>query len=156
MRICKPLVTSFLLCLALGLAAQSRHPLMGVWQQQTQQGGGRIVNLPVWKLIQGDGTFCTMLIVNTEAKTIKSMEGTYTITSDSTYAEHVAVNVFNPELNDKESTLHYKFLTPDQLIITYQLPGALTPGSEIWKRVKIETPPRRPEPHGPDAADFDD
>lgn len=146
----------FSLCLFAGVQAQSQHPLMGVWQQQTQERGGRVINLPVWKLIQGDGTFCTMLIINRDAKTIKSMEGSYTILSDSTYAEHVTASVFNPELKGKASTLHYKFITPDQVVITYQMPGALTASSEIWARVKLEVPPRKPEPKGPDASDLEE
>lgn len=152
----KLLTLFFALCLCLGIQAQNMHPLMGIWQQQSQDRDGRVINLPVWKLIQGDGTFCTMLIINRDAKTIKSMEGTYAITSDSTYIESVSKGIFNPELNGKASTLRYKFLTPDQVVITYQMPNQLTATSEIWGRVKLEAPTPRPQGKGPDAADFDD
>lgn len=164
-----------LVALLFGLGAMAQqHPLMGVWQQQTFEKGGpegpKLINLPVWKVIGGDGTFTAFMITNHEMYCTRYEEGTYRILSDSTYAEQIDKHLVRETLSGTLNVLNYKFLTEDELTVTYQIPGSESPAVEIWRRVKLEKPQdfRRPgegRPHprqdrktfsGPDADDIDD
>ena len=64
--------------------------LPGVWQQvQVSKHDGHTIHLPVWKVMQNDGTFCTFLIASQKGTCIITNEGRYEVTSDSTFVEYV-------------------------------------------------------------------
>ena len=61
-----------------------------VWQQvQPATETTPEMKLPVWKVMQNDGTFCTFLIANKKAQCVITNEGTFRLTSDSTFVEHI-------------------------------------------------------------------
>lgn len=174
MKLKNILLTLFLLASAGRVAAQ-QHPLMGVWQQQTIDhngpDGGRLINLPIWKIISGDGTFTAFMLANHAMYSARYQEGTYRILSDSTYAEQIDRHLVDSALNGVLNVLTFKFLTEDELTVSYQVPGAASPSVEIWRRVEMEDPRQfkpaaggghRPHPrpqkefNGPDADDLDD
>ena len=84
----KQLLFLLALVLPLGLcaAAEKDNPtLVGVWQQvQQSKGDGHLIQLPVWKVMQSDGQFCTFLIANQVGQSIMTNQGSYTVTSDNT------------------------------------------------------------------------
>jgi len=163
------LLAFFLLACGVSAGAQ-QHPLMGVWQQQTidHNGpeGGKLINLPVWKVISGDGTFATFMLTNHEMYSAKYQEGTYRILSDSTYAEQIDRHLVNRSLDGVLNVLTFKFLTENELTVSYRLPGAESASVEIWRRVEMEMPQqhkkgsgKRPEKKvftGPDADDLEE
>lgn len=73
--------------------------LEGVWQQvQPATETTPEMKLPVWKVMQNDGTFCTFLIANKKAQCVITNEGTFRLTSDSTFVEHINGTIVNPDL----------------------------------------------------------
>ncbi len=128
--------------LAHGAEPQKRQPkLPGIWQQmQKSENGGHFIKLPVWKVLQNDGTFCTFLIANKKGQSIITNEGRYEIVSDTVVNEHVTGSITNPELVGKDNRITYRFVGIDRIDITYRLPNAPADGHETWQRVKLELP----------------
>lgn len=137
------LLTLCMLC-STGMYAENRKSgdkLPGIWQQvQKGKHESDLVRLPVWKVIQGDGRFCTFLIANAEAKSIITNEGTYEVTSDSTFVEHVQGSITDPGLIGKANKITYIMPDKDTMHISYRLEGATRDGYETWIRVKLEIP----------------
>ena len=98
----KQLLFLLALVLPLGLcaAAEKDNPtLVGVWQQvQQSKGDGHLMQLPVWKVMQSDGQFCTFLIANQGGQSIMTSQGSYTVTGDNTCVEHITGSITDPEL----------------------------------------------------------
>lgn len=140
----KQLLFLLALVLPLGLcaAAEKDNPtLVGVWQQvQQSKGDGHLIQLPVWKVMQSDGQFCTFLIANQGGQSIMTSQGSYTVTSDNTCVEHITGSITDPELVGKDNTITYRFVSPDVIDVTYRIPGATRDGHETWRRVKLELP----------------
>lgn len=117
---------------------------VGVWQKQElvhdQGDAPRLITLPVWKVFSSDGTFCTFLIVNDRAESIKMMEGTWTVKNDSIYEEHVADCITNPAFKGKTNSITYRLVSEDNMGISYQLKGAKHRAEEAWIRVKLQLP----------------
>lgn len=131
----------FCLFCVLPANAQKSHKLVGVWQQvQATEGGEHEINLPVWKVVQSDGRFCTFLIANKEGKSIQTTNGTYKITSETTYEEHIVGSITDPDLIGKSNKITYEFDGKDRITIRYTLPGRQREGVEQWVRVKLEIP----------------
>ncbi len=139
----------FLMMLLGGFAgtavAQNAAPsLAGIWQQtekaQKENGKTRIVHLPVWKVMEEGGKFSTFLIPNRKGATIITTEGTYTITSDSTFTENIANSITSPELIGKGNPMKYRFIADDYIEVRYTLPGAKAEAVEVWRRVQLEWP----------------
>ena len=134
------------LALLLPLSAQagnenSRKKLVGVWQQvQKSEPDNRFVLLPVWKIVQADGNFCTFLIANQSGMSIMTNQGTYQVTSDSTCVEAVKGSITDPEPNGRHTTQTLHFVSDDRLEVSYRVPGARRDGHETWRRVKLELP----------------
>ena len=134
------------LALLLPLSAQagnenSRKKLVGVWQQvQKSEPDNRLVLLPVWKIVQADGNFCTFLIANQSGVSIMANQGTYQVTSDSTCVEAVKGSSTGPELIGKHNTLTLHVVADDLIEVSYRRPGAARDGHETWRRVELELP----------------
>ena len=152
----KQLLPLLLLALSpLALSAQ-QHPLMGLWQLQVQDGRRgkmQMMDVPVWKSIDGDGTFRTFML-GEKAHCFITQTGTYAIRSDSTYAEQILENTFDAEAVGTVNMLTYSIVNKDMLVVSYVQRGETQ--YEMWRRVVAETPARRRPPHGPDASDIED
>lgn len=115
--------------------------MAGIWQQvQNFKGERRFIRLPVWKILHADGTFQTFLIANKSAQSIITNAGTYKVTSDSTYTEHVTSSLTDPSLVGRDNHITYYMKDKDNMSITYRMPGAKRNGQEQWIRVKMEMP----------------
>lgn len=131
----------------LGIMASSHtekdnaHKFIGVWQQvQTSKSDGHAMLLPVWKVMQSDGTFCTFLIANESGQSIITNQGRYTVSNDSIVVEHITGSITDPALVGKDNNLTYHFKTHDKLHVSYHMPEASRAGHEDWIRVKLEMP----------------
>lgn len=119
----------------------SKAELVGVWQQMGQPEYNRPpMRLPVWKVIQNDGTFCTFLIANQEAQSIITNQGTYSVTSDSTVVEHVTGSITDPDIVGKDNAINFQMRGKDFIHITYRTSAAEQVTHETWVRVKMEVP----------------
>jgi len=98
------------------------------------------MKLPVWKIMQSDGVFYTFLIADASGKSIKTSEGTFEITSDSTLTEHITAAITDQSLIGKNNVIRYHFSDSDTLHFQYRLPDATQNGEETWIRVKLEVP----------------
>lgn len=126
------------------VAQTSQHSLVGIWQQtqkvEKENGKSRILNLPVWKVMQSDGQFSTFLIPNRKGASIITTQGTFTVTSDSTYTENIQNSITAPELIGKGNPMTYRFLTDDYIEVRYRLTGAKKEAVEVWRRIQLEWP----------------
>lgn len=138
--------TKLFLCIALlaplSLNAQkSQQTIAGVWQQvQQAKGDGHLIKLPVWKVLQNDGSFCTFLIANESGQSIITNQGRYEQTTDSTIVEHITGSITDPELIGRSNTLTYQLSHSDQMAVSYCVPGSSRTSHETWIRVKLEMP----------------
>ena len=134
----------FLLCMmpmALWAQTDAAPQLAGVWQQiQVVKQKQHPVKLPVWKVLQESGAFCTFLIANQSGQSIITNEGRYERLNDSTYVEHVTGSITDPDLVGHDNVISYRFKGPDRLEVHYQIPGATHEGRETWVRVKLQMP----------------
>ncbi len=126
------------------MAQDVRPSLVGIWQQtekvQKDNGKEQMLNLPVWKVIEEDNKFSTFLIPNRKGAAIITTQGTYTVSSDSTYTEHIQNSITAPELIGKGNAMKYRFLTEDYLEVRYTMPGAKSEAVEVWRRIHLEWP----------------
>ncbi|MBO6189457.1 MAG: DUF4488 domain-containing protein [Alloprevotella sp.] len=133
-----------------------QHPLMGLWQMQMQDGRHgkmKTIDVPVWKSIEGDGTFFNFMIKD-RGHSFISQSGTYAIRSDSTYAEQILEHAFDPSLVGTVTMLTYSFINPNMLIVSFDMKGKTV--YEMWRRVAVEKPKKKEEGRAPDFDDFDD
>lgn len=115
--------------------------LEGVWQQvQPATETTPEMKLPVWKVMQNDGTFCTFLIANNKAQCVITNEGTFRLTSDSTFVEHINGTIVNPDLIGKNNKITIVAAEKDRIQITYRLQPDGGEAKETWIRVKLEIP----------------
>lgn len=115
--------------------------LEGVWQQvQPATETTPEMKLPVWKVMQNDGTFCTFLIANKKAQCVITNEGTFRLTSDSTFVEHINGTIVNPDLIGKNNKITIVAAEKDRIQITYRLQPDGGESKETWIRVKLEIP----------------
>ena len=115
--------------------------LEGVWQQvQPATETTPEMKLPVWKVMQNDGTFCTFLIANNKAQCVITNEGTFRLTSDSTFVEHINGTIVNPDLIGKNNKITIVAAEKDRIQITYRLLPDGGESKETWIRVKLEIP----------------
>lgn len=116
----------------------------GIWQQKQKitekNGSERIVHLPVWKILNKDGTFCTFLIANRKGESIITTKGTFAITDETTYVEHITGSITDPSLVNKDNIIKYTFTTDNTMTLTYRIPGAAKEAVEMWTRVKMAMP----------------
>ena len=96
--------------------------------------------LPVWKVMQSDGSFCTFLIANQNGQSIITNQGRFEVKNDSILVESVLGSITDPELVGKNNMLTYHFKDKDSVHVSYRMPGASREGHEDWVRVKLEMP----------------
>ncbi len=129
------------MCLAAADVKNGATRFLGVWQQvQTSQSDGHVMLLPVWKVMQSDGSFCTFLIANQNGQSIITNQGRFEVKNDSILVESVLGSITDPELVGKNNTLTYHFKDKDSVHVSYRMPGASREGHEDWVRVKLEMP----------------
>lgn len=129
------------MCLTAADVKDGATRFLGVWQQvQTSQSDGHVMLLPVWKVMQSDGSFCTFLIANQNGQSIITNQGRYEVKNDSILVESVLGSITDPELVGKNNTLTYHFKDKDSVHVSYRMPGASREGHEDWVRVKLEMP----------------
>ena len=106
----------------------------GIWQQKQKitekNGSERIVHLPV----------CTFLIANRKGESIITTKGTFAITDETTYVEHITGSITDPSLVNKDNIIKYTFTTDNTMTLTYRMPGAAKEAVEMWTRVKMAMP----------------
>ena len=90
--------------------------------------------------MQSDGQFSTFLIPNRKGASIITTQGTFTVTSDSTYTENIQNSITAPELIGKGNPMTYRFLTDDYIEVRYRLTGAKKEAVEVWRRIQLEWP----------------
>lgn len=145
-------IAFFLLCIGT-LAAQKRSvtsitpahiieskSLVGFWHQvipiRLDNGQTIIQHTGNFKVINSDKSFYTFVNWNDKRQTTVGLYGTYQITSDSTYTEHIIQSGINPSLTNTDSPLRYKFINENIIYLQYCLNGNWIP--EMWKRVELE------------------
>lgn len=129
------------MCLAAADVKNGATRFLGVWQQvQTSQSDGHVMLLPVWKVMQSDGSFCTFLIANQNGQSIITNQGRFEVKNDSILVESVLGSITDPELVGKNNMLTYHFKGNDSVHVSYRMPGASREGHEDWVRVKLEMP----------------
>ena len=139
----KLLLTTLLACTTLGMSASNakKPTIAGIWQQtQLDPQSGRMINLPVWKVLENDGSFHVFLIADAKCQCIITNQGKYSIKSDSTFVEHVTASITDANLVGRNNTITYHFDGDDKMNVTYQMPYASSQAKETWIRVKLEMP----------------
>lgn len=124
--------------------------LEGLWQQcqdveMTEGPEPKIKKiiavLPLFKRLDKDGKMCNMIMDQRSGAMFVSTEGTYKLTSDSTYVEQLEQSIY-PNLVNVDSKLKFKIIDDDYLFLSFYLEkdGLGNPLnkwiSELWIRVK--------------------
>lgn len=139
----KILLTTMLLLTSVALSASNtkKIPLAGIWQQvQLDSQSNKAIHLPVWKVLENDGTFHVFLIADAKCQCIITNQGLYEVKSDSTFSERITGSITDANLVGRSNTITYHFDGPDKMNISYQIPGAASQTNETWVRVKLEMP----------------
>ena len=121
--------------------AQQKQRLTGIWQQcvpmTTNDGGHQIRFVPQFKILNSDGTFFNMAQLNVMAPATLYVSGEWTVTSDSTFVEHIATIETDRSSSGKDNLLTYHLDMNDNIMeISYTMPGNGMPGREVWARVQ--------------------
>lgn len=139
----KILLSMTLLLTSVSLSANGtkKVTLAGIWQQvQQDPQTHKSINLPVWKVLENDGTFHVFLIADAKCQCIITNQGRYELKSDSTFTERITGSITDANLVGRSNTITYHFDGQDKMNISYQMPGATTKTNETWVRVKLEMP----------------
>ncbi|MDO3693317.1 DUF4488 domain-containing protein [Wenyingzhuangia sp. chi5] len=110
--------------------------LVGIWRQTLPfiKDGKKIDLLTThYKSINTDGTYYTF---NTGKNgSIKIIQyGSYEITSDNTYIEHIITNSLVPTMSNQDSFINFKLVDKNTLMINWKL-NDQRGGNEKWTRV---------------------
>lgn len=97
---------------------------------------------PVWKILYSNGKFCQFMLMYKDGTCALTHEGTYEVTSDDTYTEHITEHAVDKELIGTNTRLNYRFMNDDMVVFTYKLQGRNDEFREIWKRVKLYVQPK--------------
>lgn len=136
--------------------AQKVHSIVGLWQQtnvvKLNDGREFLNRLPVYKLINNDGTYVGILDYVTTVSdddalpsnmplqtnsTVIAQKGTYEIENDSVYTEFITDHYLNKALVVTTSKLKYKFCDSEKnlLRIEYYNESLEQWIPEMWTRV---------------------
>ncbi|MBR5476491.1 MAG: DUF4488 domain-containing protein [Bacteroidaceae bacterium] len=146
-----------LMLLSVSIAfAQKVHPIVGLWQQtnvvKLNDGREFLNRLPVYKLVNNDGTYVGILDYVTTISpddalpsnmpmqtnsTVIAQKGTYEIENDSVYNEFITDHYLNKALVITTSKLKYKFCDSQKnlLRIEYYNESLQQWIPEMWTRV---------------------
>ena len=112
--------------------------LIGFWRQTATfiKDGKKVdFSTPYYKSINTDGTYYTFKAEgNGNTKIIQY--GSYEITTDSTYTEHVVVNRYAPLFNNRDSYIKFNLVDENTLIMAWSLDQQKW-NSEKWTRVPL-------------------
>lgn len=150
----KILLSVFSILSFLGTYAQQHLPesksLIGLWQHivvaENVQGETSKKKSDIFKVINSDGTFYHFSVLSPEDNTISKIDlsiymyGTYGITSDSTFTEHVITNNAVLGFNNSVSELRYKFASGSDNNLVYIMWKNTTNDQwipEMWERVTM-------------------
>jgi len=133
------------------LSAQNHVPasksMVGIWRQTgAMTSSGKLVNVTTgnYKVINPDSTFYTFITWGAgglNAPTEISFYGTYKITSDSTYTEHIVKHAMSPEKNGVDSALKFKLVNENTLLVQWKNGERWI--KESWSRVQMGKPKSR-------------
>jgi len=104
---------------------------------------GELINVTtgIYKVINPDSTFymfVTWGAGGSNAPTEISFYGTYKITSDSTYIEHIVKHATSPVMNGVESSLKFKLVNENTLLVQWKKGERWV--KESWSRVQMGKP----------------
>lgn len=132
-----------LLLTALGMSASNakKPSVAGIWQQvQQDPQSNKAITLPVWKILENDGSFKVFLIADAKCQCIITNQGRYEVKNDSIMTERITGSITDASLVGRSNTITYSFENQDEMHITYRMPEATTQANETWVRVKLEMP----------------
>lgn len=129
--------------------------LAGMWRQfvirKTPQGEFVKIKSGNYKVMNPDGTFYAFVTWGTGKDydpdtdiTSMNMYGTYTVTSDSTFTEHIVRHSANSAMNNSDSDLKYKFLPQSDnnlMVMEYKNSAINRWIPEMWERVIMSGKP---------------
>jgi TonB family C-terminal domain len=129
------------------LSGQVQNPLIesksivGFWRQcrnvKNSDGSLRKLATNNFTVINADNTFCTFVNWSMTNTSIVGY-GTYKITSDSTYTEHIIKHGVVPKLSNTNIELRYKMVKDDVLQIQYHNAQLDKWMPEYWERVTLK------------------
>lgn len=145
-----------------GTHAQQHLPesksLVGLWRQagivKTIDGEIRHFKTGNYKVMNPDGTFYAFItwgVGKTNLQddvTTMNFYGTYTLTSDSTFTEHIVTHSGNPTMSNTDSELRYKFIPDtnnDVMYMKYKNPIINEWIPEVWERVVMPLETQTPQ-----------
>ena len=85
-----------------------------------------------------DRNIWTFPIANRKGESIITTKGTFAITDETTYVEHITGSITDPSLVNKDNIIKYTFTTDNTMTLT--MPGAAKEAVEMWTRVKMAMP----------------
>lgn len=136
----KAFVLLSLVIVSFALSAQIHVPasksMVGVWRQtgaMTNTGELIKVRSGNYKIINPDGTSYTIITWGNGSTTI-GFYATYTITSDSTYTEHIIKHA-NPAMNGKDSALRFKLTDENSMRMDWKSGDRWI--TESWTRLQV-------------------
>lgn len=104
-----------LVALIIGLGSVSakkrkevKSDLVGVWQQVNISPYAKGQYSPILKIIDKDGTFCTMFIYQNQTMGRVTQKGTFKVQNDSIYTETIKQHMFPHVIGDKV-TIKFRF-----------------------------------------------
>lgn len=92
-------------------------PLAEIWQQVVLSNDGLFTSTqyaPFFKILGKEGSFCNLQITN--GKAFYTQEGTYTVTSDSTYTESIEHSPV-PGFSDLKNPLKYRLKKENRILL---------------------------------------
>ena len=121
------------------------HPqaekLTGVWQMcrvlQNGDGEKTIIYTPMFKVLNADGSFFNLQMMDTSSPGALFATGTWEMRSEATYAESLASITTDPTSQGKDNVITFRLSDNDEILHTYYtMPGNGADGSETWHRVE--------------------
>lgn len=129
-----------LIIVSLSLSSQIHVPasksMVGVWRLTgVMNDNGEFVKMTtgIYKVINPDGTTYTIATWGNNPSTI-GFYATYTITSDSTYTEHI-IKHGDPAMNGKDSELRFKLTDENSMRVEWKLDNRWI--SQSWTRLQV-------------------
>lgn len=137
-------------CLSASLGAQEQvthvpisNTIVGIWKQTgaTNQSTGKLTEVKTgnYKVINADGSYYTFIIWGNDLETSHTtiaQYGTYEITSKNLLEELIIAHTIHPSLNGKNSTVKFKLLNPQTLMLSWT-PNGVEWLDEKWTRMPL-------------------
>lgn len=141
---------ALLLAITPVLAKEKKNPvktnpqaekLTGVWQRchvlQSGDGEKTTIYAPMFKVLNADGTFFNLQMIDDKSPGSLFATGTWEVKSEATYAESLASISTDPTSQGKDNVITFRLTDNDEILHTYYtMPGNGADGSETWHRVE--------------------